>query len=106
MPRRAMLSFVYGAILTIAHPAFADDLVLKGRQLVQTNCSSCHARDAASNGPYGAAPKFSDVADRYTEDELIDAFMEGLPVRHEAMPEWEMTLDQAEAIAAYIFSIK
>jgi mono/diheme cytochrome c family protein len=46
------------------------------------------------------------VAKNYSQDELVDGFMEGLAVRHPAMPEWDMTVDQAEAIAIYIMGLK
>ena len=35
----------------------------------------------------------------------MDGFMEGLPVRHEAMPDWNMTEDQAIALSLFIMTL-
>ncbi len=91
----------------LRHPPLADDALLqRGKALVETNCTKCHAIGATGASPFKDAPPFRDVAPNYTMDELVDGFMEGLAVRHEAMPDWEMEVPQAEAIAAYIFSLK
>jgi mono/diheme cytochrome c family protein len=88
-------------------PARAEDaLIERGRALVETNCTKCHAIGATGTSPFKAAPPFREVAPNYTHDELVDGFMEGLAVRHEAMPDWDMDMEQAEAIAAYILSLK
>lgn len=93
--------------LLLTSPAFADDaLVQRGKVLVETNCTKCHATGPSGDSPFKQAPPFREVALNYSPDELVDGFMEGLAVRHEAMPDWEMTLDQAEAIAAYIMALK
>ena len=90
-----------------ATPALADDALLeRGRALVETNCTKCHAIGPTGASPFKDAPPFREVAPNYTQDELVDGFMEGLAVRHEAMPDWDMEMDQAEAIAAYILSLK
>ena len=58
------------------------------------------------DSPFAPAPPFRDVAKNYTQDELVDGFMEGPAVRHQAMPDWDMTIDQAEAIATNIMGLK
>ncbi len=77
----------------------------KGLRLAETNCTRCHAIGVSGASPFAPAPPFREVAKNYTQEELIDGFMEGLAVRHQAMPDWEMTMDQAEAIAAYIMAL-
>jgi mono/diheme cytochrome c family protein len=94
-------------LLTSVLPALADDALLqRGKALIEANCSKCHAVGATGESPFKDAPPFREVAPNYTMDELVDGFMEGLAVRHEAMPDWEMDMGQAEAIAAYILSLK
>lgn len=105
MMQRAL--FILGFLFLTTFPALADDALLqRGKALVEANCTTCHAIGPAGASPFKDAPPFRDVAPNYTQDELVDGFMEGLAVRHEAMPDWEMDMDQAEAIAAYILSLK
>lgn len=77
----------------------------KGLRLAETNCTRCHAIGVAGASPFAPAPPFREVAKNYTQEELVDGFMEGLAVRHQAMPDWDMTMDQAEAIATYIMAL-
>jgi len=91
----------------LSSPALAEDALWQhGKTLVENNCTKCHAVGASGDSPFKDAPPFREVAPNYTLDELVDGFMEGLAVRHEAMPDWEMDMDQAQAIATYILSLK
>ena len=94
-------ALLLGSALARAEEPTAEE----GQGLAEANCTRCHAigRDGAS--PLAAAPPFRDVAKRYSLEELMDAFMEGLPVRHEIMPDWDMTEDQSIAISLYIMSL-
>jgi cytochrome c len=85
--------------------AAAENGVATGQRLVEANCARCHAIGKTGTSPFAPAPPFRDVALNYTPEELVDGFMEGLAVRHKAMPDWAMTMEQAEAIAAYILSL-
>lgn len=77
----------------------------KGLRLTEANCMRCHAIGESGASPFAPAPPFREVSKNYTQEELVDGFMEGLAVRHQAMPDWDMTMDQAEAIAAYIMAL-
>jgi cytochrome c len=102
---RALLLILLATIAAV--PAQADEsLVDRGKALVLVNCTKCHAIGPTGDSPFKDAPPFRDVALNYTPEELVDGFMEGLAVRHQAMPEWQMTDAQAEAIAAYVMSLK
>jgi mono/diheme cytochrome c family protein len=93
--------------LLLAGPALAaGDPIAAGKSLVEVNCTRCHNVTEAGESPLTDAPPFREAAKNYTQDELVDGFMEGLAVRHPMMPDWDMTLDQAEAIAAYVMSLK
>jgi mono/diheme cytochrome c family protein len=83
----------------------ADD-VARGRALAQVNCGRCHAIEATGDSPFKDAPPFRGIRESYTQDELEDAFNEGVAVTHPAMPEWSMTPDQARQLAAFILSLK
>jgi mono/diheme cytochrome c family protein len=100
------LLILLGALHGLAVVATAaEDLAAGGQQLVEANCARCHAIGKTGTSPFAPAPPFREVAMNYTQEELVDGFMEGLAVRHKAMPDWVMTMEQAEAIAAYILSI-
>ena len=86
--------------------AAAENTAADGQRLVEANCARCHAIGRTGTSPFAPAPPFRDVALNYTPEELVDGFMEGLAVRHKAMPDWVMTMEQAEAIAAYILAFK
>jgi cytochrome c len=96
-----VLGLVTGSTVARAEDPTAEE----GRGLAEANCATCHSLEAEGASPFAAAPPFRDVAKRYTEGELMDGFMEGLPVRHEAMPDWNMTEDQAIALSLYIMSL-
>jgi len=96
-----------GALLGMVALAHAEQSTLaNGQQLIEVNCTRCHAIGETGDSPFAPAPRFRDVAKNYTQDELVDGFMEGLAVRHQAMPDWDMTIDQAEAITTYIMGLK
>ncbi len=82
-----------------------EDLLAHGKRLVEDNCTRCHAIGETGDSPFAAAPPFREAAKNYTEEELVDGFMEGLAVRHQAMPDWDMTSNQAEAIAKFIMTL-
>lgn len=100
------------SLLLLANPALAQDSIdnasdiAAGRALAEANCAICHAVDPVGESPLSAAPAFRDIALRYAPEELEDAFNEGVPTEHPAMPDWQMTPDQARQLAAYIMSLQ
>ncbi len=90
-----------------AGPAFAQDaaVIAEGKRLSGINCAKCHNLEAEGESPLTDAPPFREVAKNYDADELTDAFMEGLAVRHPLMPDWDVTEPQAEALSAFILSL-
>mgnify|MGYP000844865237 CR=1 FL=1 len=103
-----MLRLACAALLLglLAPPASADDTdIQKGKALVELNCTKCHAVGPTGTSPLRDAPPFRDIATRYDPEELEDAFNDGVATEHPAMPDWDMTADQAHQIAAYIMSL-
>jgi cytochrome c len=104
--RHAIAAVLALGLLTGSPGARAEDpSAEEGRGLAEANCATCHSLDAEGASPFADAPPFRDVAKRYTEGELMDGFMEGLPVRHGAMPDWNMSEDQAIALSLFIMSL-
>jgi cytochrome c len=93
-------------ILLATASAEADERALgKGKALVETNCAICHAAGPQGSSPLRDAPPFRDVATRYDGGELEDALNEGVATEHPAMPDWQMTPEQAHEISTYIMSL-
>jgi cytochrome c len=101
MTRALLLAF-----LLLALPAQADDaLTAHGKALAEKNCTTCHAVGVSGDSPLRDAPPFRDLAANYDEGELEDAFNDGVVTEHPAMPDWQMTPEQAAALASYIMSL-
>lgn len=80
-------------------------MIAKGLTLAEANCAICHAIRAEGNSPLAIAPPFRDIAVTFDFADLEDAFNEGVATEHPAMPDWQMTPEQAEGLAAYIMSL-
>ena len=77
-----------------------------GRQLVELNCSPCHAIGATGDSPHPDAPPFRTLGKRYPIDALEEAFVEGIETGHPDMPSFVATPDQIADIIDYIQSIQ
>ncbi|WP_368904756.1 cytochrome c [Taklimakanibacter lacteus] len=89
-----------------AQQAFGDtSLIDTGRLLAEANCQRCHSIERTGDSPFVEAPPFRVIARMYKASDLEEAFVEGIVVGHPAMPEFQMTGEQAAAITAYIDSL-
>ena len=109
MRMRWQLTLTYAliALAAAANGCLAEDsaLVAKGKRLAEANCKICHAIYETGTSPLAVAPPFRNIAVNYDFAELEDAFNEGVATDHPAMPDWQMTPEQAEAIASYIMTL-
>ncbi|MBU4527289.1 MAG: cytochrome c [Hoeflea sp.] len=99
-----LASLVLSLSVSIA-PAWAqtDEALDQGRQLVETNCGSCHGVGAADASPHQEAPPFRNLTDSFPMDALEEAFADGrIYSGHPDMPEFIATPEQVDAIIAYI----
>lgn len=78
--------------------------VAEGKRLAEINCIKCHALGMEGRSPLADAPPFRDIHSNYDEGELEDAFNDGIVTAHPAMPDWQMTSEQARELAAFIMS--
>lgn len=88
-----------------AAPALAqtDGELDQGRQLVETNCGSCHGVGKADASPHQQAPPFRTLSESFPMDALEEAFADGrIYSGHPDMPEFIATPEQLDAIIAYI----
>lgn len=96
------------ALATFTLPALAADdakMIAEGKRLATINCTRCHNIEAEGESPLTDSPPFREIAKNYDSGELIDGFMDGLAVRHPLMPDWDVTQQQAEELAAFILSL-
>jgi mono/diheme cytochrome c family protein len=75
-----------------------------GREFARTWCTECHAIDAKAAPGGKAGPAFAAIANRrsVTSRRLI----RWLYSKHKNMPDFEVELDDASDVAAYIMSLK
>ncbi|MCA0432182.1 MAG: cytochrome c [Proteobacteria bacterium] len=110
--RARILLLALPLLATILSPAAAQEAqpdpadIAAGKTLAEANCAICHAIGPAGASTLKVAPPFRDIALMYDPEELEDAFNEGVPTDHPAMPDWQMTPDQARQLAAYIMSLR
>ena len=78
----------------------------RGRQLLASNCSGCHAIGRAGVSPHSEAPPFRVLGQRYPIESLEEALGEGLVSGHPEMPEFRFTPDDVGAIIAYLTSVQ
>jgi mono/diheme cytochrome c family protein len=79
-----------------------NEIVAKGRALLEANCSRCHAigKDDVSKHP--EALPFREVVKRYPPDNLAEALAEGINSGHPDMPEFVFQPPEIEAIVTYL----
>lgn len=104
-----MLRFIVigAAVLTLAAcqhkmeetPA---DMIADGRDIAQTQCSSCHAVGLTGASPLKEAPPFRELGLRYHFPVLEEELNEGVHVGHPPMPNFQFTPRGTDALLAYL----
>src|SRR5882672_11288935 len=77
-------------------------LISSGRQVVMSQCASCHAVDQNSKSPNPDAPPMNTVLSRYDPEMLADDLIEGIRVGHNEMPHFDFNVIAADALIAYL----
>jgi cytochrome c len=93
-------------LLTAAWPAFADDDIKHGEQLIQQKCGPCHATGKTGDSPKREAPPFRLLGQRYPIESLEESLGEGIMSGHPDMPEFSFDADEVGDIIAYLKSIQ
>lgn len=88
-------------------PVEADPaLVAAGRQVAVLRCSRCHALDEMSRSPLPSAPPMAQMLERYDPDMLANDLIDGIRVGHDEMPEFSLSVSEADALVAYLRSLR
>jgi mono/diheme cytochrome c family protein len=88
-----------------AQAGSTESLLAKGRQIVEANCSRCHAIGRAGSSKHPLAPPFRVVVSRYDPAQLTEALAEGIVSGHPDMPVFTFQPDEIGAIVAYLRSL-
>ena len=90
-------------------PVFAQDALQgdlsKGRAIAAQYCARCHNVTDQGVSPFQPAPPFRELASRWPLENLEEALAEGISVGHEAMPEFQLNIDEIDDLMSYIRSI-
>ena len=79
--------------------------VVRGREIAERECASCHAIDRKSASPKEGVPPLRDVLELYEADNLAYRFIEGMRVGHDDMPLFDFDVRAADTLIAYISTI-
>jgi mono/diheme cytochrome c family protein len=104
-----LTSFMLAASSHIAMlnpPAHATDLSAGGFEILQTNCSECHAVGVNDVSAHREAPAFRTLGQNYEISFLAEALAEGIMTGHADMPVFEFEPDEVDQIIAYLEEIQ
>jgi mono/diheme cytochrome c family protein len=104
-PAREQISDAETRVVTPQAEADAAQIA-EGREVAVRECSSCHALDADSISPNAEAPPLKTVLLQYDEDALATHLIEAVRVGHGDMPLFDFNVIGADALIAYLRSIR
>ena len=78
----------------------------RGHDLAAANCATCHAVARAGESPAPEAPAFRTLSRNYRVAALEEALAEGISVGHPAMPNFQFTANDTQALILYLQSIQ
>jgi tetratricopeptide (TPR) repeat protein len=76
--------------------------VEQGKELVEKNCSGCHAVGATGASPNKKAPEFRTLHARHPNLALREPLSRGIAAPHDEMPKFTLAGPEIDAIVAYI----
>jgi tetratricopeptide (TPR) repeat protein len=85
--------------------AATEERVKAGKDLVEQNCSSCHAVGAAGSSPNKTAPEFRNLHARHPNLALREPLSRGIAAPHDEMPKFALSGPEIDTIIAYIHSL-
>jgi tetratricopeptide (TPR) repeat protein len=85
--------------------AATDERIKAGKQLVEQNCSGCHAVGASGASPNKKAPEFRNLHARHPNLALREPLSRGIAAPHDEMPKFALSGQQIDTIIAYINSL-
>jgi mono/diheme cytochrome c family protein len=94
-------------LVTIASAFAAEqDLTNRGKAIVTTNCSRCHAIGTEGDSPHPQAPPFRTLSRKYPVADLAESLAEGIVSGHPDMPIFVFSPQDVQAIIDYLESVQ
>lgn len=116
---RASIAFAAACALTACGPPSASvgdpsdtfelsavDMIESGREIVESQCSVCHATGPDGQSPRADAPPLRTILADYPPDALADDFREHVHVGHPDMPDFDFGPLGTDHVLAYLRSIQ
>lgn len=104
----ALIGLTTLAMIAGQMPAHAEDdlaYIKRGQELAQLLCARCHAIAGPGPGAEKKSPPFSTLVSTLTLEGIADQLLEGLPLGHEPMPQWQFSEQQVDDLLFYIESV-
>jgi mono/diheme cytochrome c family protein len=83
--------------------------VERGHDFAKANCATCHSVERTGGSPYGPAPPFRTLHEKYDVEGLAEALAEGIVVGQHGprqMPEFMLEPDEIDDLIAYLKSLE
>ena len=82
------------------------DQIESGREIVEAQCSSCHAIGLDDQSPRLDAPPLRNILANYPPDALAEDFRERVKIGHPDMPDFDFGPIGTDHVLAYLISIQ
>lgn len=83
----------------------ASDQAIRGSAIAAEKCGRCHAVGVADDSPHTITPPLRSLAADYPIAMLVEALKSGTVGGHDEMPQFDLSLEDATALVAYIDSL-
>ena len=96
------------AVLLMAGAATAhaaSELAVRGSAIAAEKCGRCHAVGVADDSPHKITPPLRSLGADYPIPMLVEALKTGVVGGHDEMPMFDLGVDGATALVAYIDSL-
>ena len=88
------------------NPANRESVAI-GRKAAQTYCARCHAIGRTGASPNRKSPPLRRVAHKYRNKSISSVLIiDGTVVRHKGMPQFDVSVEEADGLIAYIRSLE
>jgi mono/diheme cytochrome c family protein len=103
---RVISLLLLAALAAAVHGAHAQQPVRQGRALVEEFCARCHAVGRSGRSRHVGAPPFRTLGRSFDLDEFPRMLERGIATGHPDMPSFKFTVDDANAVRAYLRTIQ
>lgn len=93
--------------LLAADPTHGErrESAFRGKRIAETECGGCHGIGQFDGSSIAQAPPFRVIAGRISRGDLIEMLQGPVFLKHEIMPDFEPTREQAADLTEYMLSI-